>query len=77
MKWRPEGWDEIVERLTADILDIEGHDGDPRLVEAGADAMLEALSKLPETGTWLNGFRLEGQSGKRYIAVFIPDDKEE
>ncbi len=42
---RPEGWEEIVDGITSRILDIEGHDGDPNLVEAGADAMLDGLKE--------------------------------
>ena len=46
--------------------------------EEGADAMLEALGKLPEACMLTKALILKGlHSGKTYRAILIPDETEE
>jgi hypothetical protein len=69
-KWRPENWDSVwqIAKPTP-----ESWGGKREVFEAGADAMLEALSKIPERGYLMPGGNFVTESGKRYKAIFIPD----
>lgn len=68
--WRPEGWD-TYEELSHTQIPLKTII--PSVFEAGADAMLEALSRVPEDGSYFVD-RFTGESGKKYRCVFIPTD---
>lgn len=85
MNYRPEGWDaeSIVINLYQEVLTTESTDEKERkLVEAGADAMLEALRK---EGTHLVGDTIIPAQGKfpeihcpggtMGWLIFIPDEE--
>ena len=72
VKYRPKGWEKTVDKITSGILDIEGHDGDPNLVEAGADAMLEGLKR---EGKFVNFYETDTRQYSRGWTVFIPEVK--
>ena len=63
--WRPEGWDRVKVAMSG-LSDV-----DIGLIEAGADAMLEALKEkgihLPEGTPW--------QQGKAGWLIFIPEEE--
>ncbi len=63
-KWRPEGWD--LDKIVDKVDKAKGIEGD--YVEAGADAMLEALKREGAYGKKFDGsIPFEGWS------IFIPD----
>ncbi len=46
--WRPEGWDDVEGHITGELYELYGHLpilAIAKAVEAGADALLEALEK--------------------------------
>jgi hypothetical protein len=82
--WRPKDWNNPISKNTISaklmgsippkILTL--HDA----YEAGADAMLEALSKIPEKGIlfpdYTKGLYFIGETGNTYHVIFIPDEIE-
>jgi hypothetical protein len=78
-KWRPEGWDNL--KISEEAERKKGYElTDVELVEAGADAMLEALRNSKErrrvdTNITLDCLPPISYSIRGY-EVFIPDDKQ-
>ena len=80
--WRPEGWLDAIVKIYMDEDEDEIAWNERQFMEAGADAMLEALRKHAHRegknltkAQWLAfwGTNAEGSG----CIVFIPDDREE
>lgn len=74
--WRPEGWDAT--KITKDkIGQVTSFTTWEMLVEAGADAMLEALRKQPSTHQIIYGIPVLPAQSVQGKYFFIPDDEPE
>ena len=84
MKWRPKGWpkdpcDGCIKKqedtygLMCDLACGKHSAWSNR--ESGADTILEALEQLP-SGVLMQDMTFRTDSGKRFRALWIPDDKE-
>jgi len=50
--WRPENWGKYIAKTLKEYPDVDGYYPNQTLIEAGADAMLEALYEINK-GNWI------------------------
>jgi hypothetical protein len=85
MSWRPEGWKNPYININPGSWDYFSNEHNPAF-EAGADAMLEAIKKQPNSVKVDLEFQSVGEVATEYFKiihpngkgtlVFIPDEKE-
>ncbi len=81
MKWRPEGWPNYLLKAVREMPHLAGRPISHAVLEAGADAMIEALRKqqrlrrLPKT---IKGYLVaQGEGRDEGTLIYIPDDDKE
>lgn len=87
MSWRPDNWPEYLAKALEKDPDVDGYYGNEYLMEAGADAMLEALKAKGKkvSNKDLDVYGRIPSVGIRYLEdaegvvsgtlVFIPDEE--